>query len=143
MLCTYRKFNYVYIIVLILARSPKCYELTQAGANAGKPKSRSCWFEFAGQIIDSTKSVKPKPRVKPKIGVVVAFWSSSNLSASSFASLGDGKSQFLFDHGKDVDENAIDVVEASDENISDSDGGYSDGGYDNMSVHSRGKRAQY
>ena len=70
--------------------------------------------------------------------------SSSNLSASSFTSLGDGESQLQFDHDKDVDE-AMDVVEASDEkNINDdSDGDVSDGGYDNMSIHSRGKRAQY
>ena len=70
--------------------------------------------------------------------------SSSNLSASSFASLGDGESQFQLDDDKDFDdEEAVDIVEASDESFSDVDEQEQDGGYDNMSVHTRGSRAKY
>ena len=59
--------------------------------------------------------------------------SSSNLSASSFASLGDGESQLQF--------NADKGVEASDENSSDEDDYGSS--YDAMSVNSRGTRVPY
>ena len=37
----------------------------------------------------------------------------------------------------------MDIVEASDESFSDVDEQEQDGGYDNMSVHTRGKRAKY